>query len=77
LRRAKLALLAIVAVLSLFLAACGDDEGESIPADHAGQTQCLVCHAEGVGGAPRVPAVPDHSTLADERAACVGCHAEE
>ena len=72
----KLALLAIVAVLSLILAACDDDGGE-IPADHEGRVQCLVCHADGVGDAPELPRRPDHSTLADDPMVCAACHTGE
>lgn len=47
-----------------------------IPSDHAGRTECFVCHAEGVGGAPKAPSEPDHSAFADDRAVCTGCHSE-
>jgi len=104
----RLSLLAIVAILALPLAACGDDDGgptttqaptttaaqttttaaattttgapsgaPALPEDHEGRAQCLGCHAEGVGGAPQVPAMPDHSGFSDDRAVCTGCHAEE
>ncbi|MCL4394246.1 MAG: hypothetical protein M1482_05490, partial [Chloroflexi bacterium] len=39
-----------------------------LPADHAGRTTCLACHANGVG--PALPA--DHSGRTD--ATCSGCH---
>ncbi|MDE3088741.1 MAG: hypothetical protein KGJ80_05090, partial [Chloroflexota bacterium] len=44
-----------------------------IPASHVGRSQCLVCHATGVGGAPKpLPAI--HSALADDPKICLGCH---
>jgi hypothetical protein len=45
-----------------------------IPVSHAGRAQCLVCHATGVSGAPKPPAVPDHSALKDDVAVCTTCH---
>jgi len=50
---------------------------QGIPADHEGRAQCFGCHAEGAGGAPQPPPIPDHSGFADDRAVCTGCHAEE
>ncbi len=47
-----------------------------IPGGHAGRTQCLVCHATGVSGAPKVPSVPDHSAMKDDVAVCATCHAQ-
>ncbi|MDE3089476.1 MAG: NapC/NirT family cytochrome c [Chloroflexota bacterium] len=47
------------------------------PADHAGRTQCLLCHAAGMGGAGRVPTTnPDHSPFKDDNDAslCWSCH---
>jgi nitrate/TMAO reductase-like tetraheme cytochrome c subunit len=47
------------------------------PANHAGRTQCLVCHATGVGGTPKIPTVsPDHTTFKDDNNAslCLSCH---
>ena len=46
-----------------------------IPADHASppRPQCLVCHASGVGGAPKPPPAI-HSALADDPKICLGCH---
>lgn len=41
-----------------------------IPADHAGRTGCLMCHATGVGGAPQVPA--DHAGRTEDT--CKMCH---
>jgi RNA polymerase subunit RPABC4/transcription elongation factor Spt4 len=40
------------------------------PADHAGRTVCLVCHAGGTGGAPTPPA--DHAGRTDD--VCLSCH---
>jgi hypothetical protein len=48
-----------------------------IPSDHADRTECMACHAEGVAGASKVPDVPDHSGLADERQVCAACHGSE
>ena len=48
-----------------------------IPSDHAGRTQCLVCHATGVSNAPKVPAAnPDHTAFKDDNnaALCLSCH---
>ncbi len=41
-----------------------------LPASHAGRTACTVCHASGVGGAPKLPA--DHQGRQD--ATCTACH---
>ncbi|MBI4671212.1 MAG: cytochrome b/b6 domain-containing protein [Chloroflexi bacterium] len=41
-----------------------------LPADHAGRTVCQVCHATGVGSAPKNP--PDHEGRLDST--CVDCH---
>jgi cytochrome b subunit of formate dehydrogenase len=41
-----------------------------LPADHAGRTVCQVCHATGVGGAPKNPA--DHEGRLDTT--CTDCH---
>lgn len=41
-----------------------------LPADHAGRAVCQVCHATGVGGAPKNP--PDHEGRLD--ATCTDCH---
>lgn len=65
----KLPLLAIVAILALTLAAC-----EDYPEGHESYLQCLGCHADGAGDAPRVPTTPDHATLADDRTVCLACH---
>ena len=43
-----------------------------IPADHAGRTTCLACHQTGIGGAPKLPASPDHSSFTDSF--CAACH---
>ena len=69
---AKLAILAIMVLLALAGAACEDE-----PGGHQTHTQCLICHADGVGNAPRVRAVPDHSTLADDRAVCLSCRFQD
>ena len=48
-----------------------------IPADHAGRTQCLVCHATGANNAPKIPtANPDHTAFKDDNnaALCFSCH---
>jgi len=48
-----------------------------IPADHAGRTQCLACHATGANNAPRIPtANPDHTAFKDDNnaALCFSCH---
>ena len=42
-----------------------------LPASHAGQTACLVCHATGLAGAP-IPKVPLHTGFADSQ--CLACH---
>jgi len=47
---------------------------KNIPANHAGRAQCLVCHATGVGGAPKPPAAPDHTAFKDDVAFCTQCH---
>ncbi|MBI4786656.1 MAG: NapC/NirT family cytochrome c, partial [Chloroflexi bacterium] len=50
------------------------------PANHAGRTQCLICHTTGVGGAPKAPTTyPDHSMFKDDNnaALCLMCHARE
>jgi cytochrome b subunit of formate dehydrogenase len=44
-----------------------------LPASHAGRTVCQVCHATGVGGAPKNP--PDHTGRLD--AACADCHKQK
>lgn len=46
----------------------------NIPANHAGRAACLVCHQTGIGGATKVPAVPNHSAFTDSLAFCQGCH---
>jgi len=48
-----------------------------VPADHAGRTQCLICHATGISGAPKIPAAnPDHTAFKDDNNAtlCFSCH---
>jgi hypothetical protein len=52
------------------------DGPPAIPADHAGRSECLVCHAEGVGGAPKAPSEPDHSGFEDALDTCTACHEE-
>jgi cytochrome b subunit of formate dehydrogenase len=42
----------------------------ALPADHTGRTVCQVCHAGGVGGAPKNP--PDHEGRLDST--CGDCH---
>jgi len=42
----------------------------ALPASHSGRVVCQVCHATGVGGAPKSPA--DHAGRLD--AGCVDCH---
>ncbi len=44
-----------------------------IPADHVGRTQCLVCHATGVGGAPTPPPAI-HASFPDDPNVCKSCH---
>lgn len=44
--------------------------GPALPADHAGRVVCQVCHAGGIGGAPKNP--PDHEGRLD--ASCADCH---
>lgn len=54
-------------------AATGAPSGGAIPTlrpDHAGRTVCLVCHEQGVAGAPKL--LPDHAGRTD--ATCTGCH---
>ncbi len=49
----------------------------NLPANHAGRTMCLVCHATGVGGAPKIPSAnPDHTAFTDANnaAMCLACH---
>jgi hypothetical protein len=48
-----------------------------IPMSHASppRPQCLVCHATGVGGAPK-PLASIHSALADDPKICMGCHVQ-
>lgn len=46
----------------------------AIPASHAGRPVCLVCHSSGIGGAPKVPAVPSHASFTDSVAFCQTCH---
>jgi hypothetical protein len=47
----------------------------NIPVDHAGRTQCLICHKDGVGGAPQAPPAI-HASFADDPSLCKGCHQE-
>ncbi len=46
-----------------------------IPADHAGRTQCLICHKDGVGGAPQAPPAI-HASFPDDPTLCKSCHQE-
>ncbi len=47
----------------------------NIPFDHAGRTECFLCHLTGAEGAPPVPhEFPDHRQFADDRAVCARCH---
>ncbi len=50
--------------------ASGAQNAVALPADHAGRTVCQVCHATGVGGAPKNP--PDHEGRLDSM--CLDCH---
>ncbi len=49
-----------------------------IPASHASppRPQCLVCHLQGVSGAPKVPSAPDHNAFNDDPAVCTACHVQ-
>ncbi len=49
----------------------------AMSAAHVGRSECLVCHASGSNGAPKLTTMnPDHSTFTDTNNAanCLGCH---
>ncbi len=54
--------------------ASGAGAAPPIPANHVGRTQCQICHLTGVGGAPKVPAQPDHTAMKDDPTVCMTCH---
>lgn len=64
----KIRAMALVLLVALSTAACAP----SLPADHEGRTECLVCHLEGADEAPAVP--PDHRELSDGPTVCGECH---
>lgn len=45
-----------------------------MPANHAGRSTCLACHQSGIGGATKVPAVPNHGAFTDSLVFCQACH---
>jgi hypothetical protein len=53
--------------------ASGVANAKSPPADHAGYTTCLACHASGLANAPKIP--PDHAGRLDTT--CLDCHKKQ
>lgn len=51
-----------------------------VPADHAGRTQCRICHAKGLTDAngkvvaPAFPASINHDSFPDTASLCFACH---